>query len=137
MGPKKGADGKFAITFPMGDRKLPGMAAEDIGACAYGIFKNGRAYIGKTVGVAGGHLTGAQMAALPARSAGGRQRGPPTSTAVRFPGAEDLGNMFQFKHDFAAEFCAARDLPFSRSLHPGLQTFDTWLAASAKRIPVE
>jgi uncharacterized protein YbjT (DUF2867 family) len=31
MGPKKGSDGKLAITFPMGDKKLPGIAAEDIG----------------------------------------------------------------------------------------------------------
>ena len=54
-----------------------------------------------------------------------------------FPGAEDLGNMFQFNHDFSAEFCAARNLKFSRSLHPGLQTFDTWLAANATRIPLE
>ena len=54
-----------------------------------------------------------------------------------FPGADDLGNMFQFNHDFAAEFCAARDLAFSRSLNPALQTFDAWLAANAKRIPLE
>ena len=32
MGPKKGADGKLAFTLPMGDKKLPGIAASDIGA---------------------------------------------------------------------------------------------------------
>ena len=42
IGPKKGPDGKLAFTLPMGDKKLPGIAAEDIGACAYGIFKRGR-----------------------------------------------------------------------------------------------
>jgi len=26
----------------MGERKLPGIAAEDIGRCAHGIFKRGR-----------------------------------------------------------------------------------------------
>ena len=41
MGPRKGPDGKLAITFPMGDKKLPGIAAEDIGKCANGIFKKG------------------------------------------------------------------------------------------------
>ena len=41
MGPKKGPDGKLAITLPMGDKKLPGIAAEDIGRCAYGIFEQG------------------------------------------------------------------------------------------------
>ena len=30
-GPKKGPDGKLAITYPMGDKKLPGIAVEDIG----------------------------------------------------------------------------------------------------------
>ncbi len=54
-GPKKGPDGKLAFTLPMGDKKLPGIAAEDIGKCALGIFKKGREYIGKTVGIAGEH----------------------------------------------------------------------------------
>ena len=42
MGPKRGEDGKLAITLPMGEKKLPGIAAEDIGGCAYGVFKKGR-----------------------------------------------------------------------------------------------
>ena len=68
MGPQEGPDGKLAITLPTGDKKLPGIAAEDIGKCAYGIFKNGPEFIGKTVGIAGEQLTGAQMAAIsPAR----------------------------------------------------------------------
>ena len=49
MGPKKGPDGKLAIAFPMGDKKLPGIAAEDIGRCALGIFKRERELIGKTL----------------------------------------------------------------------------------------
>ncbi|HET9735755.1 MAG TPA: NmrA/HSCARG family protein, partial [Burkholderiales bacterium] len=52
MGPKKGADGKLGIAFPMGDKKLPGIAAEDIGKSAYGVFKRGQELIGKTVGIA-------------------------------------------------------------------------------------
>jgi hypothetical protein len=53
-----------------------------------------------------------------------------------FPGAEDLGNMFQFKCDFEREYCAARDLAVSRSLNPGLQTFAAWLQANKERIPL-
>jgi hypothetical protein len=53
-----------------------------------------------------------------------------------FPGADDLGNMFQFNADFEREFCAARDLGFSRSLNPQLQTFAQWLAANKERIPL-
>ena len=54
-----------------------------------------------------------------------------------FPGAEDLGNMFQFKRDFEEDFCGARNLDVSRSLNPALQTFEQWLAQNKGRIPVE
>src|SRR3989304_2862858 len=57
MGPKRGPDGKLAITLPMGDKKLASIASEDIGKCAYGIFKAGREFIGTNVGGAG---TGAE-----------------------------------------------------------------------------
>ena len=53
-----------------------------------------------------------------------------------FPGADDLGNMFQFKADFEKDFCAARDVGFSRSLNPRLQTFAQWLDANKERIPL-
>ncbi len=51
-----------------------------------------------------------------------------------FPGAEDLGNMFQFKRDFEAYFCGARNPEFARSLNPGLQTFAVWLERNKDRI---
>ncbi|TLY37053.1 MAG: NmrA/HSCARG family protein, partial [Nitrospirae bacterium] len=54
-----------------------------------------------------------------------------------FPGAEDLGNMFQFKCDFEQVFCGARRLDVSRALNPELQTFDAWLAKNKSRIPLE
>ena len=139
MGPKKGPDGKLAFTLPMGTKKLPGIAAEDIGRCAYGIFKQGQAHIGRTVGIAGEHLTGAQMAAALGRALGQevRYNAVPFEAYRKsgFPGAEDLGNMFQYKHDFEAEFCGARSLAVSRELNPALQTFDQWLAANKSRIP--
>jgi uncharacterized protein YbjT (DUF2867 family) len=139
MGPKKGPDGKLAFVLPMGDKKLPGIAAEDIGKCAYGIFKRPE-LIGKTVGVAGEHLTGAEMAAALSRAL----EQPVVYNAVPFdvyrsfgfPGADDMGNMFQFKHDFESEYCGARDLSFSRSLAPDLQTFAQWLARNKSRIPL-
>ncbi|MCX6636005.1 MAG: NmrA/HSCARG family protein [Acidobacteria bacterium] len=141
MGPRKGPDGKLAITLPMGDKKLPGIVAEDIGRCAYGIFKKGREFIGKTVGVAGEHLTGAQMAASLTRALGQEVRyndvPPEVYRGFGFPGAEDLGNMFQFKRDFEQYFCGARDLDFARSLNPSLQTFDGWLAQNKSRIPLQ
>jgi uncharacterized protein YbjT (DUF2867 family) len=141
MGPKKGPDGKLAITLPMGDKKLPGMAAEDIGKCAYGIFKQGSELVGKTVGVAGEHLTGEQMAAALTQALGQEIRyndvPPEVYRGLGFPGAEDLGNMFQFKRDFEQDFCGARNLDVARSLNPGLLSFEAWLAANKHRIPLE
>jgi uncharacterized protein YbjT (DUF2867 family) len=141
MGPKKGPDGALALTLPMGEKKLPGIAADDIGACAYGIFKVGREYIGKTVGIAGEHLTGDAMAKGLGRALGREVRynavSPEAYRGLGFPGADDLGNMFQYKRDFNAEYCGARDLGVARSLNPALQGFDQWLARNAGRIPLE
>jgi len=139
MGPKPAGDGTLAFTLPMGSAKLPGIAAGDIGRCAYGIFKRGPELIGKTVGIAGEHLTGDQMAAALSNALGTTVRyqaiEPAAYRGLGFPGAEDLGNMFQFKRDFEADFCGARNLAFSRSLNPGLHNFEGWLAANADRIP--
>jgi uncharacterized protein YbjT (DUF2867 family) len=140
MGPKKGPDGILAFTLPMDDKKLPGIAAEDIGKCALGVFKKGRDYIGKTVGIAGEHLTGKQMAAALTKALGQTVRynsvTPEVYRGFGFPGAEDIGNMFQFKRDFESVFCGARNLDLSRSLNPSLQTFDQWLSQNKNRIPL-
>jgi uncharacterized protein YbjT (DUF2867 family) len=126
-GPARGPDGTLAITFPLGDKKLPGMSSEDIGKCAYGIFKRGKEFIGKTVGIAGEHLTGAQMAAALTRALGQEVRyndvPPDVYRGFGFPGADDSGNMFQFKRDFNDAYCGARSVEFSRSLNPELLTF--------------
>jgi uncharacterized protein YbjT (DUF2867 family) len=140
MGPKAGPDGKLHFALPMGTRPLSGIAAEDIGRCAHGIFRRGREFAGRTIGVAGEHLTGAEMAAGLTRVLGREvvHQDVPFDVyrGLGFPGAEDLGNMFQFKHDFNGEFCAARSVELSRSLNPQLQDFATWAAAHAAEIPI-
>lgn len=140
-GPKPGPDGTLALTMPMGAAKLPGIAVDDIGKCAYAIFKAGAPYIGRTVGIAGEHLTGEEMAASLTRALGRTVQyndvDPAVYRSFGFPGADDMGNMFQFKRDFNAGFCGRRDLAATRALNPALQTFDQWLAANAERIPTE
>jgi len=141
MGPKKGADGNLYITLPMGDKKLPGIASDDIGKCSYAIFRRGREFTGKTVGIAGDHPTGAQMAASLTKALKQEVRyndvSPDAYRGFGFPGAEDLGNMFQFKRDFEETFCGARSLDFSRELNPSMLTFQSWLAGNGDRIPLE
>lgn len=140
MEPQKGEDGQLAITFPMGDKKLPGIAAEDIGKCAYGIFKAGDSYKNKTLGIAGEHLTGEQMAATFTRVFGKKIKynsvPPEVFRKFDIPGADDLGNMFQFKADFEEYFCGARNLELSRKLNPELLTFEEWLIKNKDKIKV-
>jgi uncharacterized protein YbjT (DUF2867 family) len=140
MGPKKGADGKLAITLPMGKKKLAGIAAEDIGKTAYRIFEEGDEHIGKTIGIAGGHLTGAQMAKSLSKALGQEIRynevTPEAFRGFGFPGADDLGNMFQFFRDFDQDCCDARGISETKKLNPELLTFDRWLAQNKSRIPL-
>jgi len=140
-GPTRGQDGKLALNFPMGDKKLPAIAVEDIGKSAFGIFKRGNEFIGKKVGIAGGHLTGKMMAESLTKALGEEVKYNPVPFDVYrkfdFPGADDVGNMFQFKHDFEEYFCGARDLKFSKSLNPALKNFDEWLKENAKKIPLK
>ena len=140
MGPARADDGSLVFNLPMGDKKLPGMAAEDIGRSAHAIFKGGSEYIGKTVGIAGEHLTGAQMASVMSEALGERVRYNPVPFDVYrglgFPGADDLGNMFQFKHDFEDYYCGARPIEATRALNPRLQTFKSWVEANKDKLSV-
>jgi uncharacterized protein YbjT (DUF2867 family) len=140
MGPKAGPDGVLQFVLPMDDAKLPGIAAEDIGRSAYAIFKAGPGSIGKTVGIAGEHLSGTEMASALSKAMGREVRHLSVTPAqyrdFRFPGADDLGNMFQFKRDFESAFRAPRDVEASRRLNPRLQTFAQWLEANVDRIPI-
>ena len=139
--PRRGEDGKIYLNLPIGNAKLPGIAAEDIGKCALGIFKRGNEFIGKEVGIAGGHLTGKSMAESMSKAFGETviYNAVPFDVfrGLGFPGADDVGNMFQFKHDFEKEYCGSRSIEFSKSLNSELKSFDEWLKENAKRIPIK
>ena len=139
-GPKKDASGQLALVLPLGNMKLPGIAAEDIGPCAFGVFNRGQEMIGRTVGIAGEHLGGSEMAEELSTALGQPVRYEAVSfdayRKLGFPGADDLGNMFQYKHDFEREFRGARPVEETRKLYPGLHTFRQWLAKYAKQIPL-
>lgn len=139
-GPKRGEDGKLALTLPIGDAKMAGIAAEDIGKCAYGIFKAGDEYIGKNVGIAGAHLSGEEMASALSNALGEPVIYNKVPAAVYrsfgFPGAEDLGNMFQLYDEFEEKINELRDLKLSKKLNPELMNFDKWLEVNAKKIPL-
>jgi hypothetical protein len=125
----------------MGDSKMAGMAAEDIGRTAYGVFKAGDKYIGKTVGITGENLTVKEMGDKLSKGLG---IGPVKYNAVDantyrgfgFPGADEMGNMFQVYRDFEKEVIGARSAETARALNPQLQNFDQWLAKNKSKIPL-
>jgi len=140
MGPARGEDGVLAVTFPLGQAKMPSIAVEDIGKFAYGIFKDRDRFVGKRIGVAGDHLSGQDIADAFTRALGEEVRYNDVPADVYrsfgFPGADDVGNMFQFKRDFEDDYCGARDLALVRELDPDVQSLDSWLAANKDRIPI-
>lgn len=139
LAPKKGEDGQYTWVVPMGDKRLAGIAAEDIGKVAYSIFKAGQLYIGKTVGIAGEHLTLNQMSETLSKELGiGQVRyqavEPDIYRGFGFPGADEMGNMFQVYRDFENEVTGARNLEATRQLHPSLQTFESFVRKNRDKI---
>jgi uncharacterized protein YbjT (DUF2867 family) len=141
QGPRTGPDGTLVLALPLGGGKLPGIAVGDVGEVVLGIFTRGTSMVGETVGIAGETLSGPELAAAFARHLGR----PVTFydmpfddyRALGFPGAEDMGNMYQFQAIAGEEFLAMRSADTARALYPGLHTFDAWLTAHAAQLPLE
>lgn len=139
-GPRKGDDGNLVLALPLGGAKLPGIWVEDIGKTAYGIFRRGASTVGQRIGIAGESLSGADMAAKMSRALGRTVNffDVPFDVyrGLGFPGAEDMGNMFQFHAILGEEFQRNRDPKVARAFNPALIDFDAWLAANAGQIPI-
>jgi uncharacterized protein YbjT (DUF2867 family) len=140
MEPRSGENGDLVLTMPLGGVKLPGIAAEDIGRAAYGIFKQGTGTVGQRIGIAGDALSGEEMAAKMGKALGRTVKfvDVPFDTfrGLGFPGAEDIGNMFQYQAILNDEFLRNRDPVKTRALNPGTMNFDAWLNVNASKIPI-
>ena len=79
-----------------------------------------------------GDLTGEQYAAALGDALGEevlyRPLGWDEFRAQGFPGAVEMGNMFQYYAQNSARFVGDRDLSAVRALNPGLLSFRDWLA---------
>ncbi|HEX6343598.1 NmrA/HSCARG family protein [Umezawaea sp.] len=132
FGPSRGEDGRLVLTLPMGEARLAGIAAEDIGRTAYGVFAAGDEYAGKTVSIAGEHLTGAEYAAAFADALGEpvdyRPLGHDLFRSLGLPAGDEIGNMFQFYVEGERDFVGSRDVAATRALNPRLQDFRGWLS---------
>lgn len=136
LAPTRDAGGALVLTLPLADRPLSGIAVADIGKTALGIFKRGRDLVGETVSVAGDHLTGDGYAAALTDALREKVTYRPYSwdeyRALGFPGAVEMGNMFQYYAENSEAFTADRDLARVRELNPALQSFRDWLATKAR-----
>jgi len=140
MGPRKAPDGNLVLALPLGGVKLPGIAAEDVGKCAYGVFGRGTSTVGQRIGIAGDVLSGPEMAAAIGRALGRKVSFEDVPFDVYrglgFAGADDLGNMFEFQAILGDEFLRSRDPKLSRALNPQLLSFEDWLSGNVGRMPI-
>jgi uncharacterized protein YbjT (DUF2867 family) len=127
LGPKK-QNGEYIWSLPLGDRKMSGMAGDDIGRAAYGLFKGGERYISKTVGITGENLTIGEMAAKISKQLGIEVKYVAADAdAYRAAAGGELGNMFQVYRDFEKEVLGARSISTARKLNPALQSFEEFV----------
>lgn len=140
MGPRRQEDGSLVFALPLGGQKLPGIAAGDIGGCAYGIFKRGTSAVGQRFGISGENLSGEEMATKLGNALGQKvafyDMPFDDYRALGFPGADDLGNMFEYHMLLGPAFLKARDPQLTRELKPDTQDFDTWLKNNASKIRI-
>ncbi|MEU9608589.1 NmrA/HSCARG family protein [Streptomyces sp. NPDC048057] len=134
MGPVRGEDGTLALTLPMADAPLAGIASDDIGRTALGVFRHPE-LVGKTVSIAGAHHTGAELAELFTAALGEKVAYRAASfDEYRASGAyaaDEVTNMFAYYVKAAATFTGDRDLTAVRALNPGLQSLPEWLSQHA------
>lgn len=138
VGLARDADGTVLLTLPIADQPMASIAVADIGKTALGIFRRGPEFIGKTVSIAGDRLTGEQYAAALAEALGTPVAYRPLDwdeyRALGFPGAVEMGNMFQYYAINSEQFTADRDPARVRELNPELLSFRDWLAAHGSDI---
>jgi len=132
QGPARDANGELVLSLAMDQSPLSLVAVEDIGRTAYGIFLAGPRYIGRSVGLAGAHYTGAELADLLTEVLGEKVAYRPLThdqlRAAGFPLAEEIAGTFQFYAEAAESFVGHRDLDEIRKINPRLKPLPEWLA---------
>merc|ERR1719150_1392091 len=100
MAPMKNEDGTFTWAAPMGDKKLPMVAKEDIGRAAWAAMEDPQQYRGKYMGVSTCVETCQDAMATMSKVLGVTVKyydmDRDAYANLGFPGAEDVANMFYF-----------------------------------------
>jgi uncharacterized protein YbjT (DUF2867 family) len=133
MKPQRDPDGTLALHLPIGDTAIAGASSGDLGQAVLRVLHQPSETIGATLAVVGEYLTGEQMAAALSTVVGEPVAyRPPTHDQFRsfgFPGAVELGNMFQYYTEFSEHYNGRRDLEAAHGLNPKWVTLTDFLAA--------
>jgi uncharacterized protein YbjT (DUF2867 family) len=131
--PQRDPDGTLAFHLPLGDAPVAGVASDDIGRVTRRVLHRPAETIGATIPVVGESLTGAQMAAALSTAVGEPVAyRPPTADQFRsfgFPGADELGNMFQYYAEFPDSYLGRRDREEARAFNPEPRSLTDFLTA--------
>ncbi|MGN9907795.1 NmrA/HSCARG family protein [Phytohabitans sp. LJ34] len=131
--PQRDPDGTLAVHLPLGDTAIAGVASDDIGRVALRVFQQPAETVGATIPVVGEYLTGEQMtAALGAVLGEPVAYRPPTHEQFRgfgFPGADELGNMFQYYAEFPESYLGRRNIEAGRAFNPHPLSLTDFLTA--------
>lgn len=138
MCPKKSESGHYVWTMPMGDAKLAGQATTDIGKAAHAVFASGTEYIGQTAGIVTEALTVHEMCHVVAKefdiAIDYDPIEPDTYRTLPFPGAEEIGNNFQYFRDFNDEFLKFRSVDLMKKLNPDPLSFADFVSVHRDEI---
>lgn len=138
MCPTKSESDDYVWTMPMGDAKLAGQATGDIGKAVHAIFASGAEHVGQTIGIVTEALTVQAMCNVIAEEfdvpVHYNPIEPDTFRKLPFPGAEELGNNFQYFRDFNDEFLKLRSIDSMKKLNPNPQSFADFVSTQRHRI---
>ncbi|MFI5709824.1 NmrA/HSCARG family protein [Kribbella sp. NPDC051620] len=133
MKPQRDPDGTLALHLPIGGTAVAGASSDDLGQAVLRVLRQPSETIGATLAVASEYLTGEQIAAALSTVIGEPVAyRPPSHDQFRsfgFPGAVELGNMFQYYTEFSEYYNGHRDLEASRALNPKWLSLTDFLAA--------
>lgn len=106
------------------DVSQPLIALEDIGAFAALSFENPDEYVARRVEIAGDSLTPPEIAAALSRATGRELR----HVELPLEPLREQNSVLCSAYSAINELYLSVDIPALRRVHPGLMTFETWLA---------
>jgi uncharacterized protein YbjT (DUF2867 family) len=136
--PQRDPDGTLAVHLPLGETPIAGVASEDIGRVALRVLRRPAETVGATIPVVGEFLTAGQMTAALGEVLGEpvayRPATPDQFRGFGFPGADELGNMFQYYAEFPESYLGRRDVGIAREFNPEPVSLTDFLAAHAEEL---